>query len=453
MLKSLKHLKTGSNTKQQMGTKQILIIIPVLIIFSYLFDAFSRKTKFPSVLLLLATGMVARAIADWYGFAGLAMLTELIAVLGTIGLILIVLEGALELRIKKENLGTLFSGFIAAVVILIVNIGLIGWLIAFLTDLPHALSVLLAVPLSIISSAVAIPSAAGLLQRDREFVVYESTFSDIIGILIFNYALGQYYKEEALIAMAPLLQLGLQLLGIVLLSLAIAFALFQLLKRITHHVKFFLILALLILLYALGKFLHLPALVTIFIFGLFLGNIKTMFPKFLAQYVNPEKIENDLHEFHVLTGESTFLVRTFFFLFFGFSITLDTFLDVEPYGYGLLILAAMFGVRYAYFAVTKWQWQPSTRVFLSPRGLISILLFFQLQESHIPALQNQVIDEKVLLIIIIFSMLVMLLGTIRSAVDADTAPDVAFTITNPEAELPTNNHSHNENNSDVPPST
>ena len=432
-----------------MGTKQILIIIPVLIIFSYLFDAFSRKTKFPSVLLLIGTGMVSRAIADWYGFAGLEMLTALIAVLGTIGLILIVLEGALELQIKKESMGTLFSGFTAALVILVVNIWVVGQLITLFTDISPSLSIVLAVPLSIISSAVAIPSAAGLLQQDREFVVYESTFSDILGILIFNYALGQYHKEEVLFAASPLLQLGAQLMGIVLLSLAIAFALFQLLKRITHHVKFFLILALLILLYALGKFLHLPALVTIFIFGLFLGNIKTLFPKFLSQYVNPEKIEKDLHEFHVLTGESTFLVRTFFFLFFGFSITLDTFLGVEPYFYGLLILGAMLGVRYAYFGITQWQLQPSTRVFLSPRGLISILLFFQLQESQIPELQNQIIDERVLLIIIIFSMLVMLLGTIRSPISSST-DELELTITNPEIELPTPNDSLNENNSDVP---
>ena len=432
-----------------MGTKQILIIIPVLIIFSYLFDAFSRKTKFPSVLLLIGTGMVSRAIADWYGFAGLEMLTALIAVLGTIGLILIVLEGALELQIKKESMGTLFSGFTAALVILVVNIWVVGQLITLFTDISPSLSIVLAVPLSIISSAVAIPSAAGLLQQDREFVVYESTVSDLLGILIFNYALGQYHKEEVLFAASPLLQLGAQLLGIVLLSLAIAFALFQLLKRITHHVKFFLILALLILLYALGKFLQLPALVTIFIFGLFLGNIKTLFPKFLSQYVNPEKIEKDLHEFHVLTGESTFLVRTFFFLFFGFSITLDTFLGVEAYFYGLLILGAMLGVRYAYFGITQWQLQPSTRVFLSPRGLISILLFFQLQESKIPELQNQIIDERVLLIIIIFSMLVMLLGTIRSPISSST-DELELTITNPEIELPTPNDSLNENNSDVP---
>lgn len=437
-----------------MDTKQILLLIPLLIIFSYLFDAFSRKTKFPSVLLLLGTGIIARAFADWSGFSGSKILDELIAVLGTIGLILIVLEGALELQIKKENLGLLLKGFIAALVVLLLNIALVSQLIEALTGLNDHLSVLLAVPLSIISSAVAIPSATGLLEQDKEFVVFESTFSDILGILIFNYALGQYQKEEALLASTPLINLGIQLIGIVALSLVIAFLLFQLLQRITHHVKFFLILALLILLYAIGKYMHLPALVTIFIFGLFLGNVSTFFPRILAQYLDPEKTKSELHEFHILTGESTFLVRTFFFLFFGFSITLDNFLSPDPYFYGLLILGVMFMARYAFFSVSEFKLQPSTKVFLSPRGLISILLFFQLQDSNIPGLDNQPINEKVLLIVIIFSMLIMIVGTLRKTSpeleeEAEEAEEaVAFSITNPEATIESNKESLNE--TDVP---
>ncbi len=428
-----------------MDSKQILVLIPLLIIFSYLFDAFSRKTKFPSVLLLLGTGIMARAFADWYGFAGSEILKQLIPVLGTIGLILIVLEGALELQIKKENIGTLFKGFTAALVILVLNIFLVSTLISTLTGLETALSTLLAIPLSIISSAVAIPSAAGLLDEDKEFVVFESTFSDILGILLFNYALGQYNKQQVLVAFEPLLKLGIQLLGIVLLSLLIAFFLFLLLKRITHHVKFFLILALLILLYAVGKYLHLPALVTIFIFGLFLGNIATLFPKALARYVDTEKTAKELHEFHVLTGESTFIVRTFFFLFFGFSITLDNFLSPDPYFYGILILIAMLIARYAYFTLSEFSFIPSTKVYLSPRGLISILLFFQLQDSGIMGLEDQPIDEKVLLIVILFSMLIMMIGTLKKS--APIEEEIEFTITNPEAsiEAPT----ETQNNTDV----
>lgn len=431
-----------------MDTKLILLILPLLIIFSYLFDAFSRKTKFPSVLLLLGTGIMARAFADWSGFAGSELLNELIAVLGTVGLILIVLEGALELQIKKDNVGVLLKGGLAAGIILIINIFIVSQLIAFLTDLSNNLAVLFAVPLSIISSAVAIPSSTALKDKDKEFIVFESTFSDILGILIFNYALGQYQKQELLIAAEPLFKLGIKLIGIVVLSFLIAILLFQLLKRITHHVKFFLVIALLILLYALGKYLHLPALVTIFIFGLFLGNISAFFPESLSSYIDSEKTNKELRDFHVLTGESTFLVRTFFFLFFGFSITLDNFLSPVPYFYGLFILGAMFLIRYGYFAVIEFKIPPSKKIYLSPRGLISILLFFQLRESGISGLENQPIDEKVLLIVIIFSMLIMIAGTLKKSPNEEE--EIAFSITNQETTEPTNTELINEN--DVPTS-
>ena len=269
-----------------------------------------------------------------------------------------------------------------------------------------------------------------------------------MGILIFNYALGQYQKQELLIAAEPLFKLGIQLIGIVVLSFLIAILLFQLLKRITHHVKFFLIIALLILLYALGKYLHLPALVTIFIFGLFLGNISAFFPVSLSSYIDSEKTTKELRDFHVLTGESTFLVRTFFFLFFGFSITLDNFLSPVPYFYGLHILGAMFLPRYAYFAVSEFKMPPSKKVYLSPRGLISILLFFQLRESGISGLENQPIDEKVLLIVIIFSMLIMIAGTLNKSPNKEE--EISFSITNQKTTEPTNTELINEN--DVPTS-
>ena len=80
-----------------MKTSLILILLPLLIIFSYLFDLIAKKTKFPSVILLMITGIIARKIANSYGFTNTYFLDSLIPVLGTIGLILIVMEGALEL--------------------------------------------------------------------------------------------------------------------------------------------------------------------------------------------------------------------------------------------------------------------------------------------------------------------------------------------------------------------
>tara|TARA_B110000261_G_scaffold126954_1_gene141877 strand:+ start:149 stop:1438 length:1290 start_codon:yes stop_codon:yes gene_type:complete len=396
------------------NTVLILFALPLLVIFSYLFDAFARKTKFPAVILLLLTGVFIRVITSANGYVNFEFLNDLIPVLGTIGLILIVLEGALELEINKQKLPIILKGFLSAIVILLLNIIVISWLFNYFIGMELHTATIFATPLSIISSAVAIPSAANLLNKDKEFVVYESTFSDILGIVIFNYVIRQAESGQPMIAIDSIVGLGLQILGIVVISVLITYILFRLLHNIENNVKFFLILSLLILVYAIGKFFHLPALLTIFIFGVFLSNIKELLPKFLLRYFQLNHSEKGLHEFHILTAESTFIVRTFFFLFFGFSIVISDFDSFMPLVYGVLVFAIMFLIRYLYFVLTSFKIKPSVLLYMSPRGLISILLFLQIKDLEIIQLEKSVIDERMLLIVILTSMLVMTLGTLSN---------------------------------------
>ena len=374
-----------------MNTLTILFIFPILIIFSYLFDALARRTKFPAVILLMVTGMIIRTIAMAYSSDLVGFLDSLIPVLGTIGLILIVLEGSLEL-------------------LLVTNIAGLTFVFQKILDLQFNSAIIYSIPLSIISSAVAIPSAGGLLPNDKEFVVYESTFSDILGIMIFNYAVRQFESDQSLLVGQSLISLAFQIIGVILISLVITYVLFRLLQNIAYHVKFFLILALLVLVYAFGKLLHLPALVTIFIFGLFMSNVKSLLPPFLKKYLNLDESEKGLHEFHILTAESTFLVRTFFFLFFGFSISLSQFNSLEPFLYGALIFFIMLFLRHLYFMIGSFKLNTAPLVYMAPRGLISILLFLQIDKISFPFVRSEWIDERTLLVVILLSMVVLILG-------------------------------------------
>ena len=423
-----------------MNTLAILFVLPLLIIFSYIFDSIAKKTKFPSVILLMFTGMLIRLGVDFYGEVELQFLDQLIPVLGTLGLILIVLEGALELDIERKKIPLILKGFLAALVILIANIVGLSFIFETVLLLERTTAVVYAIPLSIISSAVAIPSASGLLTKDKEFVVYESTFSDILGIMAFNYALTQYQNQAPLIGMQPLFELGLQIVGVIAISIAITYCLFQLLQQIDQHIKFFLILALLVLVYAFGKYFHLPALVTIFIFGLFLKNVTALLPQFLQKHLNIEKTHQGLHEFHLLTAESTFLVKTFFFLFFGFSISFGQFDSIMPLLYGSLILVVMIGVRYVYFLLTQFNLKPGPLMYMSPRGLISILLFLQIKDIDFIS-KTTLIDERVLLVVILLSMFVMTFGNLKhktpeenEEVDDSTLDEDALTKEPPSPE-------------------
>lgn len=427
-----------------MSTLSILIVLPLLIIFSYVFDIIARKTKFPAVILLMFTGISVRLATTIYGIDNFDFLDGLIPVLGTIGLILIVLEGALELNITVNKLPVIIKGFLAAGLILILNVIVISLAFEHLLGMSYQAAIIYATPLSIISSAVAIPSSAGLRQQEKEFVVYESTFSDILGIMLFNYAIRQFETNQSLVSAESLLALGLQILGVIGVSLFITFCLFQLLQKIEHYVKFFLILALLILVYAFGKYFHLPALVTIFIFGLFLSNVKALLPGFLKRRLDLEETEKGLHEFHILTAESTFLVKTFFFLFFGFSIKITDFTSTEPFIYGLIIFGIMWALRYVYFTATTFKLSPSHLVFISPRGLISILLFLQIDEIKFLENTPVLIDEKVLLVVILSSMLVMTKGTMKKEAaetvleDDITIPGQTAVLQNQEDEIDNN---------------
>ena len=426
-----------------MGTLTILFVLPLLIIFSYLFDSYARKTKFPAVILLMLTGIIIRVISNLYGFNDFSFLDNLVPVIGTIGLILIVLEGALELEISIEKLPVILKGFFAAFIILVVNIFALTFVFNEILGMNYTNSVIYSIPLSIISSAVAIPSAASLLNHQKEFVIYESTFSDILGIMIFNYAIKQYKNDNPLISSESIISLIIQVIGVIVISLIITYLLFRLIQKIEQKVKFFLILALLILVYAFGKLFHLPALVTIFIFGIFLSNVRVLLPKFLRENLNLEQNKKELSDFHILTAESTFIVRTFFFLFFGFSVNLENFLSFSPFIYGFLIFLTMFIIRYLYLGLTTFKLNPSPLVFMGPRGLISILLFLQIKDLDFVNISDSIIDEKVLLIVILSSMLAMLFGTIKKdnkKTDLNLDEDISKSISLPVEPLDTSNN-------------
>jgi hypothetical protein len=395
-----------------MDITYVLLILSGLIIFSYLFDTIARKTKFPSVILLMATGIAARAISDGLGY-NIMYLDQIIPVMGTIGLILIVLEGALELEVNRDKLKIIFRGFMAALIILLGSVFGLTMFFQHILEMESSVAVMNAIPLAIISSAVAIPSASALLPIDKEFIVYESTFSDILGIMMFNYSVKQFMSGGELLGLQPLGLLFLEIAGIVVASILITWMLFELFERIRTKVKFFLILALLIMVYAIGKRYHMPSLVIIFIFGLVLANAQSLLPQFIKKYISLKITEEaGLYEFHLLTAESTFLVRTFFFLFFGFSITLDSFAEGFNYIYAGIILGIMLGIRFLYMLIADRKSMKSL-VFISPRGLISILLFLQLQKDGEYAMfGSPIISSKVLLLVILGSMLVMTVGTL-----------------------------------------
>jgi len=382
-----------------MGSYTILIGLSIAVILSYLFNLAARATKIPSVLMLLLTGIALKQMAEYTNF-GLGIPKVVLEIFGIIGLIMIVLEGALDLKLSRDKAPLIRRSFIAAAIMLIVQSVAIAWLLQLYVGAPFQACLINAVPLAVISSAVAIPSVASLAGEKQEFIIYESTFSDIMGILFFNFAIQDNFAQGT-----SILTFSRDVIAVLIVAVVSTAVLTFLLSRITLHIKFFLIFAFLILLYSLAKELHLSSLVLVLAFGLAVNNAELFLKGKLREWFHPERLANDLHQFKNITGESAFLIRTFFFLLFGFSINLNSIINITLLEQGVLIVGILTLIRYIFLRyVARTDLMPE--LFIAPKGLITILLFYSIPPQHFIG----EVSESILFIVILLTGVLMMVG-------------------------------------------
>lgn len=104
---------------------EIIVSLCLLLLFAYIFDLSASKTKIPSVILLLLLGWGVHQIILIFNIKVID-LSSMLPILGTVGLILIVLEGSLELELNKSKAHLIKQSFWAALIPMV----LISFLVA-----------------------------------------------------------------------------------------------------------------------------------------------------------------------------------------------------------------------------------------------------------------------------------------------------------------------------------
>ncbi|WP_426060055.1 cation:proton antiporter [Hymenobacter sp. B1770] len=383
-----------------MGPYTILIGLSLAVLLSYLFDLTARATKVPSVLLLLLAG-IALSQASIYFNMPLVVPPLALQLFGIVGLIFIVLEGSLDLRLTPEKWPLVRRSFLAAALIMVVQAGAITWLLHVYLGVGWQSGLVNAVPLAVVSSAVAIPSVAGLGGEKQEFIIYESTFSDIIGIMLFNFALQDNFAQGL-----SVVTFGRDVLAVGVVAILSTVLLVFLLGRLRAHVKFFLLFAFLVLIYSVAKKLHLSSLVLVLVFGLVVNNADLLArgPR-MQRLLRPKILAAELQQLKSITAESAFLIRTFFFLLFGFSITLSNLVSWTLLFQGVLIVGVLTLIRFVYLKyVARTDLIPE--LFIAPKGLISVLLFYSIPDR----LLIGEVSENILFVVILFTGILMMIG-------------------------------------------
>lgn len=376
----------------------IIITICFLLLLAYIFDISSALTRIPSVILLLLLGWAVRQGSDLFQIH-VPNLSSLLPIFGTIGLILIVLEGALELELNKSKVLIIRKSFLVALIPMIILAFLLAFAFQYFGQVSFKMGLVNAIPFCVISSAIAIPSVKNIASTEKEFTIYESSLSDILGVLFFN-----FIALNSIISGGSVGLFILQILIITIISFASVLGLSFLLSRIKHHITYTPIILLVILIYSISKIYHLPGLIFILVFGLFLGNLDELKRFKWIEKFKPEKLDIEVAKFKGITGEATFLIRALFFILFGFLMEAKEILNTETIPWAVAIVVSIIIIRWVTLKVSKLPTSPL--IFIAPRGLITILLFLAiLPEQTIPIVNNSLIIQTIIL-----SVLVMMHG-------------------------------------------
>ncbi len=399
-------------------TTAIIITFCVLLLIAYFFDLTSSKSKVPAVIFLLLLGFLVRHLTMLLKIE-LPDFSGILPILGTIGLILIVLEGSLELELHKSKLGLITKSFFGAMLPLFASAFLFAYMFQNFGGYSFKDSLTNAIPFCIISSAIAIPSVRNLGKSRKEFVIYESSLSDILGVIFFNFV-----ALNAVINGTSFTNFGIQILIIMLVSFIATMLLSFLLSRIDHHIKFVPIILLVILIYEISKVYHLPALVFILFFGLFIGNIDEYRNVKWIKWFHPEILNKEVHKFKEITIEATFVVRSLFFLLFGYLLETAEIINTKSLIWALVIVVVIFIFRFVQLKFSGLPMRPL--LFVAPRGLITILLFLSID----PLSRIDLVNNSLIIQVIILTAVIMMFGIMFSPQEKTPAGDLLSNSTN-----------------------
>ncbi|MBX9889219.1 MAG: cation:proton antiporter [Flavobacteriaceae bacterium] len=376
----------------------IIIALCLLLLVAYLFDLTAARTQIPSVILLLVLGWFVREATLLLDIE-IPDLSSTLPILGTIGLILIVLEGSLELELNKSKIGLIKKSSLGAFLPLVVLAIALAYMMHYYGGYSFKDCLTNAIPFCVISSAIAIPSVRNLSKDQKEFIIYESSLSDIFGVILFNFV-----AFNATFGLETFGYFCLELLIIIVISFVATILLSFLLNKIDHHIKFVPIILLIILIYEISKIWHLPALIFILVFGLSIGNLDELKGYKWTQSFRLDLLNKEVSKFKELIIEATFLVRALFFLLFGYLIKTSEIINTDTLGWAGIIVLMLFVLRFIQLKMSKIPLSPL--LFVAPRGLITILLFLTIA----PESTIDIVNKSLIIQVILLTAIVMMLG-------------------------------------------
>lgn len=366
-----------------MSVPLFFTLIGGIILAGFFANLLFRVTKIPSVLLLIAMGVVLGPVT---GFVRSDALLGIAPLFGALALLIILFEGGLELEIGHVVREAPRASILAVVVFALsfVTVAAFGHWVAGLSP-PIAL--LLGALLAATSPAICIPVVSGLSVRQeiKTIVKLEAVLGEVLLIVSVILVIDAQTSGAA----DPLAWMW-SLVRSLLVALIVSSVAGILWSRLVgwmgrEPLAYMLTLGMVCLLYVSVEELGgSPAIATL-LFGLILANMQSIAARFGGRFrelfgVNLREEQFVLDQFMLnITAELSFLVRTFFFVYLGllldFSTLSSTVVGLAFGMFALLLVSRRVGIGVLSLGRSRITPAESAVILaLAPRGLATAVV-------------------------------------------------------------------------------
>ncbi len=362
----------------------LFALIGAVILVGFLANLLFRLTKIPSVLLLVAIGVVLGPVTGWIRHDALLAIAPYF---GAVALLVILFEGGLELDIAHVVRHAPRTA-VLAVVVFALSSAVVAALAHVLMGLPLINALMLGAILGATSPAICMPVVSGLSVREdvKTVIKLESAMGEVLLIvsvvlLIQAHATGATGPAGWVwgFARSWLVALTISTIAGVLWSRLVGW-----LGR--EPLSYMLTLGMVCLLYFAVEELGGSPAIAVLLFGILLANMQSIAGRFGPRFrdlfgIDVREEQFVLGQFVVnITAELSFLVRTFFFVYLGLLLdfsALSWSMAAWTFGmFGLLLASRRLGValfaRGSRFGAAELQ----TIMALQPRGLATAVVAF-----------------------------------------------------------------------------
>ncbi len=362
-----------------MKVPAVYAIAGLIILAGFAGKALFRKTRVPDIPLLLGIGVVLGPVLDLVSSEALLPLAPYV---GTIALLMIMLEGGMNLDVDRVVRQLKWIFLLTSLAFLLATAG-IAAVLHFYTGMSIPLSLILGAALGCTSGAVVIPLVQDMRMsgNTRTLLTLEAALGDTLAVVLVLFLI-RYIK-------APIADTGLQVSLLVsaflwagLLGGVGGVLWVRFLARVGRMpLSYMLTMAAILLLYAACEMIHASGVFAVLVFGMAMTNAESIMKKM------PTKNQYDwdatdfaLHDtigwFH---DEVTFIARVFFFVYLGMLLDMSGFTPmVIVASCGIVLLVYL--TRYLATRIVGWlgrrqpPFERGVITGMAPRGLASAVL-------------------------------------------------------------------------------